>query len=132
MRAEWKRYARPDLVARWLDEDLARRFPKGEFEIRVREAGELYERVWEGSLANALQEMVRTCGRPMGLALHYEPLHPYGLICTAVCDCVCMSGPCLSWEWRPRVTVVLLNNGAGAVLIGRRGELLRFSDSRVA
>ncbi len=126
----WKHCSEPDAAGKWIESDLAGRYPHGAMEVFVRGMNQAQDRTWAGGFCSALQQVTGGCGRACGVLLRYDPGHPYGMICTAVCDCPKPQGACRERESRPRATLLLLHTGTRDILIGQRAAPLVSTGSR--
>lgn len=113
----WKRVALGSNTAAMIEMDVGRRYPAARCEMYLRlKSGE--EHYWKAGFADAVKRLAQECSACDGLRMQYSPEHPYGMVCTALCDCPSPAPACRELKRRPRAMLVLVHNGRQDVLVG--------------
>ncbi len=121
----WKRVSLNSNAAAMIEMDFQRRFPKARCELFLRSKEGGRDQYWTGSFAAAAKRLETGCPSCSGLCVRYNPEHPYGMVCVAVCDCQRPERVCRELDQRPRVMMVVVHDGQRDLLVGHTVVPLR-------
>jgi hypothetical protein len=109
-------YHKPEEAVNWLERDLEMRCPGAKIEVTIFEGGQSEPKHFEGDLATVMPIVRQTAAHFPQVELQAHPRNVYGQYAMFVCACDEAAWEkcplkCTSFADRPKITVVVRNNG---------------------
>jgi hypothetical protein len=109
-------------TTRGIAQDLARRYPRGAFEVFLDKCGAPRPAGYKGTGQAVLRVFLVHCSEFPGAWVAYQPDHPYGIVAVVVGHCGQRKEECTrvcsNFRERPRTTLILREVAGREILLG--------------